>query len=164
MPGGMGMASSSSILTVHSQSAIAPNCPPNTAKLWSGYSFGWIANGDHGWQGQDFGRSGSCLKTFAPLPLIQCQGRQVNGTRCRSASQNARSYWLASKQSAIPEKDTVSHAHISRCSVCQVSGAVVTLHSQSTAIPDCPHQWMSLWTGYSHLSVSQNMCRHRRIS
>lgn len=158
------MTGTSSILTVHSQSAIAPNCPPNAAKLWSGYSFGWIANGGQGWHGQDFGRSGSCLKAFAPFPLIRCQGRPVNGSKCRSASQDASSYWLAAaQQDALLEEDVVSQAHVSRCSVCEVSGAVVTLHSQSTAFPDCPHQWVSLWTGYSHLSVCW-LCMLRRIS
>ena len=88
-------AASSSILTVHSQSAIAPSCPPSAAKLWSGYSFGWTsAKGGHS-QGQDLGRSGSCLRRFAPLPLTQCQGHPVNGTRCRCAPEKASSFWLA---------------------------------------------------------------------
>ena len=148
---------SSSILTVHSQSAIAPSCPPSAAKLWSGYSFGWTsAKGGHS-QGQDLGRLGSCLRRFAPLPVTQCQGHPVNGTRCRSAPEKASSFWLTARQDGAAEVEMASQesqAYVSRCSVCVVQGAVVTLHSQSPAPPDCPPQWVSLWTGYSYLAVS----------
>ncbi|CAH1802950.1 unnamed protein product, partial [Owenia fusiformis] len=39
--------------------------------------------------------------------------------------------------------------HISRCSVCQSPGPLLTVHSQSEDVPQCPSGWSEMWTGYS---------------
>ena len=44
--------------------------------------------------------------------------------------------------------------YISRCVVCAARGPVMTIHSQTTAVPSCPGAaWRQLWSGYSFLMV-----------
>ena len=43
---------------------------------------------------------------------------------------------------------------VSRCSVCEVEGSVLTRHSMTTELPGCPKGWTSMWAGYSYQSVS----------
>ena len=42
---------------------------------------------------------------------------------------------------------------VSRCSVCSVPGTVVTVHSQTSSLAECPNTWSSLWSGYSFISA-----------
>lgn len=46
-----------------------------------------------------------------------------------------------------------------RCSVCEArASTVIAVHSQTSMIPTCPTNWVSLWTGYSFVMVSS--CFH----
>lgn len=43
-----------------------------------------------------------------------------------------------------------------RCSVCETTSTVISIHSQTIQIPDCPQRWESLWTGYSFVMVRKH--------
>lgn len=62
------------------------------------------------------------------------------------------SYWLAVSGLNRPAKDN-NPGFISRCSVCEGSAAVLTLHSQKQTVPSCPSGYASLWEGYSYYMV-----------
>lgn len=43
-----------------------------------------------------------------------------------------------------------------RCTVCEAPTRVITVHSQSVQVPDCPDGWDPLWRGFSFLMVRQH--------
>lgn len=47
---------------------------------------------------------------------------------------------------------------VNRCTVCEASTRVITVHSQSVQLPDCPDGWEPLWRGFSFLMVRQHYC------
>merc|ERR1712054_53810 len=51
---------------------------------------------------------------------------------------------------AISSKNVAPY--ISRCSVCEARSNVIAVHSQTTAVPECPNGYKSLWLGYSFLA------------
>lgn len=53
-----------------------------------------------------------------------------------------------------------------RCSVCETTSNIIAIHSQTTAIPQCPRDWESLWSGYSFVMVKSKifLCFSLRIS
>ena len=38
-----------------------------------------------------------------------------------------------------------------RCVVCEAPTKAIAIHSQAMDIPNCPQNWIELWTGYSFL-------------
>ena len=104
--------------------------------------------------GQDLGKAGSCVQQFHPLPFVMCQGRGDQGT-CSYAFRNEYSYWLSTMSETmygeVPSDQTLDF--ISRCSVCKINAAVITVHSMTSTLPDCPDEWLPLWEGYSYLMV-----------
>ncbi len=127
----------SSIIAMHSQTSSPPDCPDDSTKLWDGYS---LADGLGTYQGQgDLGRPGSCMRHFASSPLIRLNSQLG-------------SVWLV----AQTRNETLmepTEDYVSRCSVCDVIGSVLTMHSQTTEVPQCPPDWFSLWAGYSFVGV-----------
>ena len=74
---------------------------------------------------------------------------------CHYARRTATSYWLAANQSMSSEpvgEDRVD-PFIGRCSVCLAPAPLITLHSQTGLVPDCPAGWRKLWTGFSFVMV-----------
>lgn len=130
----------------HSQNDSVPPCPPGLGKLWDGYSLLYL-EGNEKSHTQDLGLPGSCLRKFNTMPFLFCDYNDV----CWYASRNDKSYWLATNApiptSIVAEKDIVPY--ISKCSVCEVPSNVIAVHSQTIDIPDCPANWISLWTGFS---------------
>lgn len=126
------------VIAVHSRSSIVPQCPGNAILLWDGYS---VAQNNFGFTGMpNVVRSGSCLRQFTKLTWFS---------------------WLA-KQNTNQEKVEYSVEDVSRCSVCEVSGSILTLHSQTTSVPECPETWSNLWAGYSYTdSVCIAVCMLR---
>lgn len=49
----------------------------------------------------------------------------------------------------MPVGDDDLNKFISRCSVCQAPAPIITVHSQTTDLPNCPQGWKELWSGYS---------------
>lgn len=142
------------LLTLHSQTNSTPSCPVGTSQLWTGYSLGYT-DGDGFGHGQDLGKSGSCVRRFNTIPFMMCRGRKENG-RCHYSFRSEKTYWLSTAADEVDEEIPMdqNEDYISRCSVCEVNGAVLAVHSQSTTVPDCPSNWNSLWIGYSFLMVS----------
>lgn len=56
--------------------------------------------------------------------------------------------------SMMPIQSQDIRRYISRCSVCESITQLIAVHSQTSEMPDCPHNWESVWTGYSFLMVS----------
>lgn len=48
----------------------------------------------------------------------------------------------------IPSREL--EKYISRCAVCETTTRLISLHSQSMEIPDCPQGWEEAWIGYSY--------------
>lgn len=155
-PGRQGQAAPASfnLVTLHSQTNSTPSCPAGTTQLWTGYSLGYT-DGDGFGHGQDLGKSGSCVRRFNTIPFMMCRGRKENG-RCHYSFRSEKTYWLSTTADEINEEIPMdqNEDYISRCAVCEISAAVLAVHSQSSDIPVCPQGWSSLWVGYSFLMVS----------
>ena len=128
-----------------------PACPDGWTKLWTGYSFaGGYLSADYE-SGQMLGDPGSCLETFTPLPIIQCD----NPKQCDYYTSKDYAMWLTtynSDQPPISEIDNIIPI-ISRCSVCEKPAPVLVRHNitPSPTPPACPDGWTKLWTGYSFM-------------
>ncbi len=114
------------LITRHSRSSQVPQCPTGSSNLWQGYGLSGL---DTQTVGQ--AQSGSCLRQFSPHPLFTWIG--IGNTEA--------------------DRTNYGMKDVSRCSVCSVNSAVVTVHSQSSSTPVCPPSWSPLWTGYSFLST-----------
>lgn len=110
----------------HSRNSQVPSCPTGSSPLWQGYGLSRLASQNVG-QAQ----SGSCLRQFSPHPLFTWIGIDNGGDDKTNGGKEA----------------------VSRCSVCSVTGAVLTVHSQSSSTPVCPPSWTPLWTGFSFSST-----------
>lgn len=127
-----------------------PLCPPNTIKLWDGFSLLHVrANGKS--HGQDLGTAGSCVVKFNTMPFTFCN---LNN-QCNYADREEFSYWLSTTEpmpmSMAPIPAPQVGRYISRCSVCEAPTRAIAVHSQTMAIPQCPGGWEELWIGYSFL-------------
>ncbi|XP_059154889.1 collagen alpha-2(IV) chain-like isoform X2 [Physella acuta] len=134
------------LLVYHSQSPDVPLCDVGQTKLWEGYSLLYIEANEKSHH-QDLGNAGSCLQRFSTVPFVSCTIKGV----CYRASRNHRSYWLSTNKT-IPMKPVAATEilpYISRCVVCSATTNVIAIHSQTSAIPDCPSGWSNLWNGYS---------------
>lgn len=117
--------------------------------MWTGYSF-LYAQGNQRAYGQDLGKPGSCLKRFSTMPFMFCDLRG----QCTVASRNDYSFWLSTaKQPSMmtPSSGQANRDFISRCSVCEAPSNVLAVHSQSSAVPNCPSGWSPVWNGWSFL-------------
>uniref|UniRef100_A0A3B3UPD1 Collagen IV NC1 domain-containing protein n=1 Tax=Poecilia latipinna TaxID=48699 RepID=A0A3B3UPD1_9TELE len=131
----------------HSQDSAAPACPAQSTLIFRGYSLLFI-NGYSRAHGQDLGTVGSCLQRFSTAPFLICEV----GEECRYAERNDYSYWLSNirsppNQTSVPPGSGVFLGF--RCSVCESEANVIAIHSQTSAVPPCPADWQSLWTGFS---------------
>ncbi|CAG2060138.1 unnamed protein product, partial [Timema podura] len=136
--------------TKHSQTEITPTCPKNTVRMWDGYSLLHFM-GNAKAHGQDLGAPGSCLQRFSTMPFLFCNLNSV----CDYASRSDYSYWLSTPEpmsmmmTPIPANEIKKY--ISRCTVCEAPTRVITVHSQTIELPECPSDWEALWEGYSFL-------------
>jgi collagen type IV alpha len=139
------------LITRHSQDSFEPECPPNTVKLWDGYSLLYFSGNEKSHQ-QDLGTAGSCLRRFSVMPFIRCD----IGNICNFAQNNDLSYWLSTNQPIpkMPIEGAAIKDYISRCSVCEAPANVIALHSQNENVPSCPNGWSRLWDGYSFVMVN----------
>lgn len=137
-------------ITRHSQTTQVPDCPADSALMWSGYSLLYIMGNERA-VGQDLGEPGSCMRRFSTMPYMFCDIRES----CHVASRNDYSYWLSTPQplpsSLKPIPAQAMEGYISRCSVCESRTRVIAVHSQGADIPKCPKNWEGLWIGYSFL-------------
>ena len=151
--GPQGMPGNMFVFTVHSQSNTVPSCPINSTLLWNGYSIAFTDGNGYG-HGQDLGRAGSCVQQFHPLPFVMCQGRGDQGV-CNYAFRNEYSYWLSTMNETMYGEVPINQTEdfVSRCAVCKINAAIVTVHSMTDTLPNCPNEWLTLWEGYSYLMV-----------
>lgn len=77
----------------HSQNTSPPECPPNTNKMWEGYSLASVIGSSRA-AGQDLGLAGSCLMRFSTMPYMFCDLNNV----CNYAQNNDDSLWLSSPE------------------------------------------------------------------
>lgn len=134
------------LLVRHSQSLEVPGCPQGMNKIWDGFSLLYI-EGNEKSHNQDLGAGGSCLRKFSTMPFLFCDFNSV----CNYASRNDKSYWLSTNAPLpmMPVADDLIRPYISRCSVCESPANVISIHSQTIDIPNCPGGWTTLWIGYS---------------
>lgn len=98
------------------------------------------------------GAGGSCLPRFSTMPYVFCNFNSI----CNYAQRNDKSYWLSTSEAIpmMPVQGEAIRPFISRCTVCESPAVVLAVHSQDSAVPDCPDRWQSLWIGYSFAMVS----------
>ncbi|XP_042564728.1 collagen alpha-3(IV) chain-like [Clupea harengus] len=136
------------LFTHHSQKDSSPYCPAGTTQLYTGYSLLFI-NGNNRGHGQDLGTLGSCLMRFSSMPFLFCN----TDNTCRYASRNDYSYWLSTDHAMPSDMALISgpalEKYVSRCVVCEAKANIIAVHSQTSLVPDCPSDWVSLWQGYS---------------
>ncbi|XP_065643580.1 uncharacterized protein LOC100214647 isoform X2 [Hydra vulgaris] len=110
-------------IAVHSQDRYRPDCPANWEALWEGYSFLMVAAAGNTGAGQSLSSAGSCLETFRPKTIVECQG---SGGTCNFFSDKF-SFWLTTiapdKQFQTEEleifgDDDELHKRVSTCQVC----------------------------------------------
>lgn len=77
----------------HSQGVNIPECPPNTNKMWDGYSLASVIGASRT-VGQDLGLSGSCMLRFSTMPYMFCESKDV----CNYAVNNDDSLWLSTPE------------------------------------------------------------------
>lgn len=129
-------------MALHSQTDSLPECPEAATKLWEGYS---LVNGATSGASGDLGSSGSCMRRFSKTPFISSS---LHGSKWLAARR------LGGEGEALEVPLGRTEEYVSRCSVCDVPGSVLALHSQAVEVPQCPTGWFSLWSGYSFLGVS----------
>lgn len=94
----------------HSQNIEPPECPPNTNKMWEGYSLASVIGSSRA-VGQDLGLAGSCLLRFSTMPYMFCDTNNV----CNYAQNNDDSLWLSTPEpmpmsmTPIPASDIQSY-------------------------------------------------------
>lgn len=130
----------SEIFVLHSTSRTVPECPSPSRVLWAGYS-----RFSHE---QQLYTTDSCMQRFSILKSLNSLGG------------NTWSRWLAAEDMQ-PVEDGGGYLRldsaqakemVSRCSVCEMEGTLLTMHSGSTRLPQCPPGWESLWAGFTSLS------------
>ena len=123
----------SELITIHSQSSDVPSCPSNSLLLWDGYSYegGSLSSSS----------SSSCLPQFGFL-----RSSDSSYSRWKAASTD-------DKEEVHGDEGTAKQM-VSRCSVCEVEGSVLTRHSLTTVLPECPDGWESMWTGFSYHNLN----------
>jgi integrin beta 8 len=142
-PPGPTDAPSQLIIVRHSQNTSIPSCPSGFSSLYTGYSF-IFAHGFGFSQGQDLGQSGSCLREFTGIPFVTC-----SSGFCDSYLRDGHSYWLAVQGVNQPQSNNNVDL-ISRCNVCEGKATVITVHSQTLSLPNCPSKYSSIWHGFSY--------------
>lgn len=135
---------------MHSQSGETPECPKGTYDMWEGYSLLHVYGNDQA-VGQDLGQPGSCLRRFTTMPYLFCNNKQI----CNYANANHYSYWLSTLEPMPMDMSPIVgqniEKYISKCVVCEAPTKAIAIHSQAMDIPNCPPNWLELWTGYSFL-------------
>ncbi|KAK2488427.1 hypothetical protein MC885_004441 [Smutsia gigantea] len=81
------------LITRHSQTTDAPQCPQGTVQIYEGFSLLYV-QGNKRAHGQDLGTAGSCLRRFSTMPFMFCNINNV----CNFASRNDYSYWLSTPE------------------------------------------------------------------
>ena len=83
----------------------------------------------------------NCVYQFHPVSFVMCQGCDDQGT-CNYAFRNENSYWLSTMNDImygeVPMDETEDF--ISRCVVCKINVAVVTVHSMADLLLNCPDE------------------------
>lgn len=141
------------VYAFHSQKRTIPECPPNSVKLWDGFSLASMVGSSRA-AGQDLGSPGSCLQQFSAMPYMFCDLNNV----CSYAQNNDDSLWLSTDEEmptdmAPIERDDVKN-YISRCSVCEFKTRLISIHAQDVDYARCPTGWSEVRPGYSYLMVS----------
>jgi collagen type IV alpha len=89
------------------------------------------------------------MQRFSTMPVVRCD----ISDKCSYAQDQDNSYWLSTSEPMTPSMKPVDgnqiKDYISRCSVCESIGNVITIHSQNQSLPDCPYGWLEMWKGYS---------------
>lgn len=147
------------IFARHSQKTSIPQCPPNSDKLWEGYSLASVIGSGRA-VGQDLGLAGSCMLRFSTMPYMFCDINNV----CSYAENNDDSLWLSTEEPMLPMMNPIPandiQNYISRCVVCETRTRIIALHSQSMDYVDCPTDWEELWVGFSYLMVSKSFLKN----
>jgi integrin beta 8 len=111
-----------SVLVKHSMTNSTPDCPEGWTELWEGYSYQGSYLSINYESGQLLGDTGSCLKTFFPIPFVECP----NSAACDYFTAADYSIWMIAKntQPLAGETFLLSNyqeniqPYIGKCRVC----------------------------------------------
>ena len=128
----------SAVFALHSFNSTVPTCPSSSHQLWEGYSI--ASKLTHSY----LSTPGSCVRRFVMLITT------------RQLDVGMASRWYGASDVEFDglggQGESYFGRMVSRCSVCEVERTILTVHSISTRLPECPPKWQSFWSGFSFLS------------
>jgi type II secretory pathway pseudopilin PulG len=137
----------------HSQSAsTTPTCPGDDAQeMWTGFSLLTAGGGGGSSADQDLGSVGSCVKYHRGVTVVECE----NGGCDLETGDDYAHYLSGTTYNNTGENDATSIT--SRCVACAIPAQLLTVHSMTSTVPDCPSVpggWVKLWEGYSFATMT----------
>lgn len=127
----------SEVFVLHSFNSSVPQCPATARMLWEGFSLGSAF----------FKNSGSCMRRFSLLQTLANLGGHGSTESVWHAAVDVEGVEDGRKVDEETAKKMVA-----RCSVCEMERSLLTLHSGSTQLPQCPEGWESMWTGFTYIT------------
>ena len=132
----------SEVFVLHSYNRTTPRCPVTTHVLWEGFSLA------SSYPDRAISSSSSfCMRRFSLLQTLANLGQGSTNSVWHGA-------WDA--EGAVSGKvldEGAAKKVVARCSVCETERSLLTVHSGSTQLPQCPQGWESVWTGFSYITA-----------
>lgn len=135
------------IFAIHSFNSTVPHCPTDAQFLWEGFSLAYNSPRVE----QALVNPGSCMRRFYLLKTLE----DFRGPAGAYSNWNGAEDVVGSLERGEEVRDMAKvRKVVARCSVCETERSVLTVHSGSTHVPECPSGWGSWWTGFSYLSAT----------
>jgi integrin beta 8 len=135
---------SSEVFVLHSYNSTVPRCPMATHTLWEGYSLGPGSAGST--LNKGISNPGTCMRQFSLLQTLANLGHASTASVWHAAGD------VDGVESGKTVDEPTARKMAARCSVCEVERSLLTLHSGSTQLPQCPQGWESLWRGFTRVT------------
>ena len=129
---------STEVFVLHSFNSTIPQCPQTAHMLWEGFGLTDKAISD----------SGSCMRRFSEFQKLDNLGSGGDGTRTLWYAASGVDGVQDGRELDVPTARKMA----ARCSVCEVERSLLTVHSGSTRLPQCPQGWESVWSGFTQVT------------
>lgn len=143
------------VFATHSFNSTVPECPGATDLLWEGYSLATSYNNPS--LQQALANPNSCMRRFSMLMTFADLDDNVGSSSYWNGAEDVVGSW--ERGEAVSDQTKIRSA-LARCSVCELQRSLLTVHSGSTHVPECPPGWGGLWTGFSYLTASVSAGHH----
>ena len=147
----------SQIFAFHSFNTTIPDCPDHTYSLWEGYSL--ISSGG---KTQSLSKPGSCMRRFTFMKTSS-DGETATTESQWHAADDVMEEMAGDEDGTKHSRELLYRKLVSRCSVCEVERTLLTIHSATSDLPECPPKWEGLWSGFSYYSKYVSCCNSSEI-